>query len=102
LVDCPHQQTREREVAEVSRTLKQLAMDLDLSVVALTQLNDDGRVRESRTITHDASIFLTINEPDQPKVPCDKEIVVLKNRDGQSGYHIPVNFDGDLMTFTEA
>jgi replicative DNA helicase len=101
LVESPHQQTREREVAEVSRALKQLAMELDISVVALTQLNDDGRVRESRAIIHDASIYLGISEDIKSNVACDKEIVVVKNRDGRRGIRIPVNFDGDLMTFTE-
>jgi len=58
--------SRERQVAEASRTLKQLAKELDITILALTQLNADGASRESRAIEHDCDLFLVI-EREQEK-----------------------------------
>jgi DnaB-like helicase C terminal domain len=52
--------SREREVAEISRSLKSLALELNLVVIALSQLNDAGQLRESRAIAQDADIILKI------------------------------------------
>ena len=52
--------SRERQVAEASRTLKQLAKELGITIIALTQLNAEGASRESRAIEHDCDLFLVI------------------------------------------
>ncbi len=51
---------REQQVAEIARGLCALAKDAKLPVVVLSQLNDEGRLRESRVIGHEAHnvIFL--------------------------------------------
>jgi replicative DNA helicase len=51
---------REREVAAMSRRLKLMALELNVTVIAISQLNDDGYLRESRAIGHDADIILNI------------------------------------------
>ena len=50
--------TREREVADISRKIKLLALELRLPIMALSQLNEEGRMRESRSISQDANIVL--------------------------------------------
>jgi len=52
--------SRERQVADVSRCLKLVAKELGISVIALTQLNNDGASRESRAIEHDCDLFFVI------------------------------------------
>lgn len=52
---------REREVASISRGLKNLAMELQIPVINLSQLNDEGKVRESRTIKQDADIMIRVS-----------------------------------------
>jgi replicative DNA helicase len=52
--------SRERQVADISRCLKLVAKELKIAVVALTQLNADGYSRESRAIEHDADLFLAL------------------------------------------
>jgi replicative DNA helicase len=47
-------------VADVSRCLKLVAKELGISVIALTQLNNDGASRESRAIEHDCDLFFVI------------------------------------------
>ncbi|OBQ44516.1 MAG: hypothetical protein AN484_06415 [Aphanizomenon flos-aquae WA102] len=56
--------SRERQVAEASRTLKQLAKELGITIIALTQLNAEGASRESRAIEHDCDLFLVIERDD--------------------------------------
>lgn len=78
--------TREQAVAAVSRGLKNLSVHLDCHVIVLSQLNEDGQVRESRAIKHDASVVIKVERPDmdEPESPRAGEVdlVVEKNRFG--------------------
>ena len=55
-------ETRELEVATIARTLKTLALRENIPVLTASQLNDNGQLRESRAIGHEADFVLTINE----------------------------------------
>nr|MDT0519884.1 DnaB-like helicase C-terminal domain-containing protein [Streptomyces sp. DSM 41633] len=78
--------TREQAVAAVSRGLKNLSTQLECHVIALSQLNDDGMMRESRAIKNDASVVIKVERPDmdEPESPRAGEIdiVIEKNRFG--------------------
>jgi replicative DNA helicase len=89
--------TREREVAAVSHRLKTLAHELDIVILALSQLNDQGLLRESRAIAQDADAVIMILPPESTNEPY--EILIRKHRNGQSGICVPVNFRGDQMLF---
>jgi replicative DNA helicase len=97
--------TREREVAEVSGKIKRLALELRLPIIALSQLNEEGRTRESRSITQDANIVVRIEEksdgPSEPGVPRDIEIVVDKDRNGRRDHRVRVEFFAENMRFQE-
>lgn len=78
--------TREQAVAAVSRGLKNLSVELNCHVIALSQLNDDGMMRESRAIKNDASVVIKVERPDmdEPESPRAGEVdlVIDKNRFG--------------------
>ncbi|MFD4578056.1 replicative DNA helicase [Streptomyces sp. NPDC058417] len=78
--------TREQAVASVSRGLKNLSVQLACHVIALSQLNDDGMMRESRAIKNDASVVIKVERPDadEPESPRAGEVdlIVEKNRFG--------------------
>lgn len=78
--------SREQEVSAISRGLKAIAMELNIPVIALSQLNDDGKLRESRAIGQDAdSIWkLEMDGDKQPKVQ-PINLHVEKNREGATG-----------------
>ncbi|MGW2089970.1 replicative DNA helicase [Streptomyces sp. NPDC001880] len=88
LVEVEHTRnsTREQAVAAVSRGLKNLSVELDCHVIALSQLNDDGMMRESRAIKNDASVVIKVERPDidEPESPRAGEVdlVIEKNRFG--------------------
>lgn len=78
--------SREQAVASVSRGLKNLSVELDCHVIALSQLNDDGLMRESRAIKNDASVVIKVERPDLDEEGSPRagevDLVVEKNRFG--------------------
>lgn len=96
--------TREQEVSFVSRSLKALAKELNIPVIAVAQvsrqaeLRADNRpklsdLRESGAIEQDADMVLFLYRPgyyrssslDQEKFPGHTEVIVAKNRNGPVG-----------------
>lgn len=77
---------REQEVAAISKAVKSMAMELNIPVLALSQLNDEGRMRESRAIGQDADSVWKI-ELDGERQPKDQPVKlrVDKNRNGPTG-----------------
>ena len=110
---------RDLEIAEISRSLKALAKELDVPVMALSQLNrmleqraDDKKrpmlsdLRESGALEQDADIVTFIyrdevynKEPDNPKKGI-AEIIVAKNRNGATGT-ASMHFIGQYTRFEE-
>ncbi len=89
------EQNREREVAEQSRRFKLLAMELDIPVVVLSQLNRalvgraDKRpeltdLRESGALEQDADVVWLLHHPD-PMNATNLVLHVAKNRNGEPG-----------------
>lgn len=85
---------REQQVAHTSRMLRQIGMETGAVVCSLSQLNDNGEVRESRAIKQDAVILLQISDD-------DGGLVVRKNRNGQRGITLPIAQRHGRMEFTE-
>ena len=53
---------RENKVSEAARYLKALASTEKVAIVTGSQLNEDGRLRESRAIGHHANVVLAIGD----------------------------------------
>lgn len=95
------------EVGEISKQLKALAMELQVPVVALSQMNRKVRstdeptmseLRESGNIEQDASIIALLWNLDEQGIM--KGLKVDKNRQGTNMKEV-LRFEGSLMTFTE-
>lgn len=115
---------REREVAQISRGLKSLALELKIPVVLLCQLNRAAEsrtdklpqlydLRESGGIEQDADVVLMPFRPAYYKdtefvddttgqpYPADMGLLfVRKNRDGATGY-VPFRYTPDLSSIED-
>lgn len=110
---------REQEVAAISRMLKGTAKELDIPIMALSQLsrnsvqrgNSNNRpmlsdLRESGSIEQDADIVIFVHRPDAIGLGDtveDKEyteIIIAKNRNGQIDT-IPMKFKGAQLRFMD-
>jgi replicative DNA helicase len=90
--------SRERQVAEASRTLKMLAKEMNITIIALTQLNADGASRESRAIEHDCDLFLTISQDKQQPADWYLNIKLARACPRAS---IPLSFESQFLRFDE-
>lgn len=83
-------ENREQELSRYSKNLKQLAKKLKCTVISPVQLNDEGRIRESRSLSHDADVVLTI---------VDNGIRVDKWRSAARDQLLPLELVGEFQRF---
>lgn len=97
--------SRQEEVAEISRQIKAMAREHNVPVIALSQLNDQGMLRESRAIGQDADqiIFLDRDEkqPEQNAGIINITLRLAKNRNGATG-NVPLVFVARHTRFEQA
>lgn len=104
-----------QQVTEISRSLKSLAKELNIPVLALSQLSravehrPDQRprlsdLRESGSLEQDSDVVLFIHRKDKvdPRGadPNIAEIIIAKHRNGPIGSR-KLYFNPDIVTFTE-
>ncbi|CAB4136034.1 DNA helicase, DnaB-like, C-terminal [uncultured Caudovirales phage] len=96
--DLGREGTREREVAEVSRSLRLLGLELGCLVIGITQLNEQGKARESRAIQQDATAIFAIKlgDEDEPEM---RTIGIPYQRNGPCGVQTSLRFVGKTASF---
>ena len=111
---------REQEVAAISRNLKATAKELNIPIIALSQLSrnavqrqgSNGKpqlsdLRESGSIEQDADMVIFVHRPDYlglAETPDGKEtteIIIAKHRNGETA-DIPMRFKAEQIRFVEA
>lgn len=77
---------REQEISNISKGIKAMALELNCPVIALSQLTDDGKLRESRAIAQDAdTIWKLENDGDWQPLSQPIKLKIEKCRDGMTG-----------------
>ena len=87
-------ETREQHVSEITRRLKAIALQLNLALATASQLNEEGRLRESRAIGHHSDHVWLIRKGEDGSA-----VHIAKNRDGERDRSIPVTMRGDISRF---
>lgn len=108
-------ENRQQEIAEISRSLKALARELEVPVLALSQLSRAVEARENRrpqlsdlresgAIEQDADVVIFIYQDpklsEDPSRRYEMELIVAKQRNGPTG-PVPVIFHRHLGRFTD-
>jgi replicative DNA helicase len=108
-------ESRQQEVSEFSRSMKLLAKELDVPVVALSQLNrgpeqrTDKRpllsdLRESGSIEQDSDLVLLVHRPDLYEPETERageaDLIIAKHRNGPTAT-VAVAFQGRYSRFAD-
>ncbi len=109
---------REQEVANISRSLKSIAKELNIPIIALSQLSRAvetrggnkrpqlSDLRESGAIEQDADIVIFIHRPDYYGMEDDNttkglaEIIIAKHRNGSTG-DVKMKFRASEVRFVD-
>lgn len=112
-----HVESRQLEISRLSGALKQLARELKVPVIALSQLNRGveartdkrpqmGDLRESGSIEQDADAIMLLYRheyynPEDLAAKGKAEVIVAKNRNGPTG-RVELVFVANMMRFENA
>jgi replicative DNA helicase len=112
---------REQEIASISRSLKGIAKELNVPVLALSQLSRSvetrggdkkpqlSDLRESGSIEQDADIVMFLYRPEYYKITVDEEgmptqgtgeVIIAKHRNGSTG-NVKLKFIGKYTKFAD-
>jgi replicative DNA helicase len=108
-------ESRQQEVSEFSRSMKLLAKELDVPVVALSQLNRGPEqrtdkkpmlsdLRESGSIEQDSDLVLLVHRPDLYEPETERageaDLIIAKHRNGPTAT-VAVAFQGRYSRFAD-
>ena len=107
-------ENRQQEISTISRNLKALAKELDVPILALSQLSRDseksGRkpklsdLRESGAIEQDADVVILLYREDyqneEAEVKNQIELIIAKHRNGETG-SVELNFIKECTRFVD-
>lgn len=110
-----NKESRVQEMSEISRSLKALAKELDIPVIAISQLSREvekrprkipqlSDLRESGSIEQDADVVMFVYREDYYDPQTERkniaDILIAKHRNGPTG-QIQLYFDPQRMTFRD-
>lgn len=113
LMQGPKSESREKEIAAISRSLKKLAIELDIPIVALSQLSRAvekradrkpmlSDLRESGSIEQDADIVLFLDREDMYNPETENknvaDCIIAKHRQGETGT-VQMGWNGQYTKF---
>jgi len=92
---------REMEMASIGRDLRWLAVEADVPILLLSQVNKEGITRESEALEQDADVVLRLSREPDPHMDVEScEVQVKKQRSGPIG-PVYLEFKKSVTQFLE-
>ncbi len=116
LMDCANAENRQQQISTISRSLKALARELEVPIIALSQINRAAEkeerkprmsdLRESGAIEQDADLIMFLYDSNYQNADPefdesggrDIELILAKQRNGPTGM-VPLLFCREIMKF---
>jgi replicative DNA helicase len=96
IIACEGSDSREGQISEIARRLKVTALKNNSIMLTASQLNDEGRLRESRAIgMHSDQVVYIEHKGDKSK------LTIKKNRRGARNYSTDIIMRGDISRLEE-
>lgn len=108
---------RVAEIEMITKTLKNMASELGITIIILSQLSREHKKRENKTpmlsdlrdsgsIEQDSNVVIFLHKPNEQPSHLDKsekiiKVIVAKNRDGSSGV-FALKYQGNITKFIES
>ena len=105
LINCDSTENRTNEIDKVSKGLKQMAKEFDVPVIALSQLNDDGKLKGARAIGEDADNVWVLSRKNENPTSGDTEEInlnIVKARNSERGVNVKLIFNKPFTRFENA
>jgi replicative DNA helicase len=103
LIHGTKSRSKEDETANVSHALQELAGELGITVVVMSQENDNGETKHARAIEEDCDWWLSVvQHQDRTKENFKEHRHVLISKDrhnSQGGRRLPLQLDKELIRF---
>ena len=100
LFTSPKAENRTNEIDQISKGFKAMARELNVPVILLSQLNDEGKLKGARALGEDADGVWKLSRDEKQDEDGDGEKINLfldKQRNDERGINIPLIF---LKTYT--
>lgn len=96
IINMPSMDNRENAISEAARRLKTCAMKHKCVMLTASQVNDEGKLRESRAIGMHSDQVVQIEHGKEKS-----RVVVKKNRRGVRNVYVDVEMNGEISRFRE-
>jgi replicative DNA helicase len=96
IISCDGDENRESQISEIARRLKVIASQKGSIMLTASQLNDEGRLRESRAIGMHSNQVVYIEH-----IKDKSRLTIKKNRRGQRNYMTEIIMRGDISRLEE-
>ena len=96
IITCNESEGRESQISEIARRLKVSATRNNSILLTASQLNDEGRLRESRAIGMHSDQVVYIEHKNEKS-----RLTIKKNRRGQKNYSTAIKMRGDISKLEE-
>jgi len=96
---------------QIAKSMKLLAQELEIPILVLAQLNEDGSLQGARRIKNECDLLLKLIPLTPEEKKTDKyasypdanyRLFIDKNRDGEGNKNIPIRFDPSIQLIEQA